>query len=194
MSEQLIRHIQKFVVIKEEDIPGILALFKHVNISKKENIQEAGKICRSHYFVEKGCLRMFFVNDKGIEQTTQFAIENWWISDYAAFQNQQTAGFCIQAVEKTDAVSITLELQEQLLHQYPQLERYFRIIHQRANAAAQQRIKYLYDFSREELYHHFNNKYPEFTQRIPQYLLASFLGITPEYLSEIRKKPLLKRV
>ena len=137
---------------------------------------------------------MFFVNEKGIEQTTQFAIENWWITDYAAFQQQQPSGFYLQAVEKTEVATITLESQERLLKQYPQMESYFRIIYQRANAAAQLRIKYLYDFSREELYHHFNNKYPEFTQRIPQYLLASFLGFTPEYLSEIRKKSFLKRV
>ncbi len=194
MSEQLINHFRKFVEIKEEDMPGMLAFFKRVNVGKKENVIEIGKICRSNYFVEKGCLRMFFINDKGVEQTTQFAIENWWITDYAAFQNQQPAGFYIQAVEKTAAASITFELQEKLLNQYPQLERYFRIIQQRALAAAQQRIKYLYDFSREELYHHFIEKYPEFTQRIPQYLLASFLGFTPEYLSEIRKKLLLTPV
>ncbi|WP_223815814.1 hypothetical protein [Adhaeribacter rhizoryzae] len=75
-----------------------------------------------------------------------------------------------------------------MLHQHPKLERYFRMIYQRAYAASQMRIKYLYDLSREELFYHFLDHYPDFVQRIPQYLLASFLGFTPEYLSEIRSK------
>ena len=78
--------------------------------------------------------------------------------------------------------------QEELLQQFPKMERYFRFIYQRAYAASQRRIKFLYEFTREELYHHFNDHYPEFVQRIPQYLIASYLGFTPEYLSEIRSK------
>ncbi len=131
---------------------------------------------------------MFFVNDKGIEQTTQFAIENWWISDYMAFHHQQNSTFFIQAVEQTDILQLTYSAQETLLKEFPQLERYFRLVYQKAYAASQLRMKYHYDLSKEELYHHFNNSFPEFTQRIPQYLLASYLGFTPEYLSEIRKK------
>jgi hypothetical protein len=123
-----------------------------------------------------------------VEQTTHFAIENWWLTDYLAFQSQQTTGFYIQAVENTQVLAIDWHAQERLLAQYPYLERYFRLVYQRAYGADQLRIKYLYAFSREELYHHFSTHFPEFIQRIPQYLLASFLGFTPEYLSEIRKK------
>jgi hypothetical protein len=89
-------------------------------------------------------------------------------------------------VEQTKVLSLTYAAQEKLLMQVPQLERYFRLVHQRAHAAAQFRIKGLYGQSREVLYYEFVRRYPEFVQRIPQYLLASFLGITPEYLSELR--------
>jgi CRP-like cAMP-binding protein len=133
-------------------------------------------------------LRLFFINEKGIEQTIQFALENWWLSDYTAFSSQSPSGFYIQAIEKSEIYALDFTVQEELFQQFPQMESYFRIVHQRAHAAAQFRIKMLYNFSREELYHHFNNSYPEFVQRIPQYLLASFLGFTPEYLSEIRNK------
>jgi len=78
--------------------------------------------------------------------------------------------------------------QEKLLHSFPQLERYFRLIYQKAYSASQLRTKYLYDFSREEFYHHFNDNFPEFTQRIPQHILASYLNMTPEYLSKIKNK------
>ncbi|GAB3314819.1 hypothetical protein GCM10027299_03450 [Larkinella ripae] len=188
MPEQLIRHFAKFVAIQDDDKPAISAFFKPIHLKKKENLVEAGQGCRSNYFVLNGCLRMFFVNEKGVEQTTQFAIENWWMTDYMAFQNQQPTDFFIQAVENCDLVAIDFQSQEQLLAQFPQLERYFRLIYQKAYAAAQLRIKYLYDYSREELYGQFADKYPAFIQRIPQYLLASFLGFTPEYLSEIRRK------
>jgi len=188
MSEQLISHLTKYIEIDSEDIPLILAYFQHVRLHKKENILEEGQICKAHYFVVKGCIRLFFVNEKGVEQTTQFAIENWWLTDYFAFQNHQISGFYIQAVENTDLIALSLQSQEELFIQFPQMEKYFRLIYQRAYAASQLRMKYQYDFSREELYHHFNDRFPEFIQRIPQYLLASYLGFTPEYLSEIRKK------
>ncbi len=194
MSEQLIKHFSKFVQIEDDDLPAILSFFECVHYNKKENLLREGEVCKFNYFVVKGCLRMFFINEKGIEQTTQFAIENWWLADYMAFQNGKPAGFFIQAVEQTEVVALHYGLQEPLFKQFPQLERYFRLMYQRAYAASQLRMKYQYDFSREALYHHFTESFPEFVQRIPQYLLASFLGFTPEYLSEIRKKSVLKRV
>ena len=155
---------------------------------KKENLLVEGQICKSHYFVLNGCLRKFFVNEKGIEQTTEFAIENWWITDNIAFENKLVSEFYIQAVENSEILIIDHHSQEKLLAEFPKMERYFRFIYQRAYAASQMRIKYLYSFSKEEFYHHLNSKYPAFVQRIPQYLIASFLGFTPEYLSEIRNK------
>jgi CRP-like cAMP-binding protein len=90
-------------------------------------------------------------------------------------------------------LAITKENEEELLATFPYMEKYFRTIYQRATAAAQRRIRVLYELSREELFLHFNEMYPEFVQRVPQYLLASFLGFTPEYLSKIRKKLLLQK-
>lgn len=188
MPERLINHLTKFVNIPHENRATILGFFRPVTINKKENLLEAGQVCRANYFVLKGCLRMFFVNEKGVEHTTQFAIENWWLTDYMAFQQGRATDFSIQAVEKTELLAIDFQAQERLCTEFPQLERYFRLVYQKAYAASQIRIKYLYDFSREDLYHHFNDRYPDFIQRVPQYLLASFLGFTPEYLSEIRKK------
>ncbi len=188
MSTQLLGHLSKFVALKEEDQDGILAFFRPKHLKKKENLLTEGQVCKYHYFIVKGCLRLFFINAKGVEQTTHFAIENWWLTDYLAFQSQQTTPFYIQAVEDTQVLALDWHAQERLLAQYPYLERYFRLVYQRAHGASQLRIKYLYAFSREELYHHFSTHFPDFLQRIPQYLLASFLGFTPEYLSEIRKK------
>jgi CRP-like cAMP-binding protein len=188
MSESLKNHINKFVEISEADFQEIFEHFEFIEAKKKQNLLVAGKICKSNYFVIKGCLRLFFINEKGIEQTIQFALENWWLADYSSFSSQKVSGFCIQTVEKSDILALSFKNQEKLLQRFPQLERYFRLIHQRAHAASQFRMKSLYSVSREELYRQFVKLYPEFVQRIPQYLLASFLGFTPEYLSEIRKK------
>lgn len=188
MSIMLTEHIRKFVDAKEDEIASIISFFTSIEVKKKENVLEEGEICDAHYFVTKGCLRMFFVNDKGVEQTIQFALENWWMSDYMSFQHQQPSEFYIQAVEKTSLLSITYSAQEKMLAQFPFMERYFRLVHQRAYAASLVRIRGLYDQSKEEIYRNFSKRYPEFVQRIPQYLLASFLGLTPEYLSEIRGK------
>ena len=145
-------------------------------------------VCNTHYFVKKGCLRLFFTNDKGLEQTIQFAIENWWLTDYMAFGTTSKSEFGIQAIENSEVLAITYQNQEELVKQIPELERYFRLVFQLAYAASLLRTKYLFDFSREEFYNHFNDNFPEFTNRIPQHLLASYLNMTPKYLSEIKKK------
>ena len=181
-------HLEKFIKISDEEFDSIFSYFQILEVKKKENLMSENQISKYKYFVIKGCLRKFFVNEKGVEQTTEFAIENWWIADNFAFEQQSRSRFNIQAVENAIIIVIDFQSQEKLLENHPVMEKYFRMVYQRAYAAAEKRIRYLYEMSKEEYYIHFNNLYPWFTQRIPQYLLASFLGFTPEYLSEIRAK------
>ena len=105
-----------------------------------------------------------------------------------AFPHNLPAQFSIRAVENTTVIAITAERQRALLEQVPELNAYFHLVFQRAYAASQIRLRKLYELSKEELYRNFSKDFPEFVQRVPQYLLASFLGFTPECLSEIRKK------
>ena len=186
--ERLITHIKNYISLDDKETSRLLTYFRLSSISKKDLLLKEDDICRHNYFVEKGCLRMYFVNDKGTEQITQFSIENWWIADYMSFDRQTSSPFYIQAIENSEIVSIDHLHQEELLKEIPKMERYFRLVLQRAYAAHQLRIKFLYDLSKEERYQHFISGFPGFAQRIPQYMLASYLGFTPEYLSEIRKK------
>lgn len=188
MAEALLNHIRKFTDLSDDEFESVISYFEPLTVKKKENLITEGQVCRWHYFVVKGCLRKFFVTDKGTEQTTEFALETWWMTDNVAYERQQITDFYIQAIEKSEVLAITHEKQEALLKAFPVMERYFRFVYQRAYAASQMRIKYLYDYSREELYFNFVDEYPWFVQRVPQYLMASFLGFTPEYLSEIRAK------
>ncbi|WP_028668822.1 Crp/Fnr family transcriptional regulator [Runella zeae] len=190
MSDIFKSHLKKFIEIDENEFQEVMGFVEIIKVKKKQNLLLEGQICKSHFFVLKGCLRKFFINEKGTEQTTEFAIETWWLTDHLAFEKQLPSEFYIQAVENSEVLVVHQPNQDKLLEQCPKLERYFRFVYQRAFAASQMRIKYLYSFSKEEFYHQLVQKYPAFVQRIPQYLIASFLGFTPEYLSEIRAKKL----
>ncbi|MDH6307285.1 CRP/FNR family transcriptional regulator [Dysgonomonas sp. PFB1-18] len=188
MYTKLINHIQDYVQLQESDLRLIENSFEMMSLQNKAYLLREGQTCRCLYFVAKGCLRMHFYTAAGVEQITQFAIENWWIADYAGFMRQTVSEHNIQAIEKSEILAINLHAYDALLEEVPALERYFRIMAQRALGASQYRLKQIYDMSKEDIYLHFRDSFPEFVQRVPQYMLASFLGLSPEYLSTLRKK------
>lgn len=192
MYSPLLQHISRYVSLDQNEEALIAQKLKYLQLKKKEIVLSQGKICRSSYFIVKGCLRLYFFNDKGAEQTTQFAIENWWISDYNSLENKVPSEFQIQAVEASEVIAFDKEIQDSLFELVPKLERYFRLILQRAYAASQVRTKINYTMSREAQYHLFSAAFPEFVQRVPQYMLASYLGFTPEFLSKIRARKVKK--
>ncbi|GAA4786379.1 hypothetical protein GCM10023231_12920 [Olivibacter ginsenosidimutans] len=122
----------------------ILKFFETKQVSKKENLLEEGQTCRYHYFVLNGLLRKFFINEKGIEQTTEFAVETWWLTDNIAYEHKLPTEFYIQALEKSQILYISQDNQEKLLKAFPKMERYFRFVYQRAYAAAQNPRKALF--------------------------------------------------
>ncbi len=187
-TTNLIKNILKYVHLDENEILVLEKSINCVSLKKNEFILKEGQVCRSLYFVEKGCLRMYFINKRSSEQITQFAIENWWLSDYFSFMDKSYTDYYIQAIEKLYIFAIDSHKYDELLIELPQLEKYFRIIMQKAVAASQHRAKLQYQMSKEEFYQHFIASFPEFNQRVPQYMIASYLGLTPEYVSELRKK------
>lgn len=188
MNINLIQQIRKLVVLNEREVTVFNKYVETHLLKKKEFINPENSVCKQLYFVEKGCLRMYFINNKGVEQITQFALDGWWISDYQSFMNKTPSDYYIQAIEESTIVSIDNQNFDKLLIELPHLEKYFRIILQKAVAGAQHRSKLLYEMSKEEFYIHFSTSFPEFMLRVPQYMIASYLGLTPEYLSELRKK------
>ncbi|MEQ9439129.1 MAG: Crp/Fnr family transcriptional regulator [Cyclobacteriaceae bacterium] len=188
MTEPFYQHLQKFIALDKADFTEVLSYFQIKELDKKEILMEAGKLCNSSFFVLHGCLHMYYINDKGIEKTIQFAIENWWLSDYLAYHHRQPTDFYIQAVESSRVLCIDYDRQNKLLTAFPILETYFRHVYQIAYGASIMRVKYLFDYSKEEIFLRFSEQFPEFVQRVPQYLIASYLGLTPEYVSEIKRK------
>ncbi|WP_429398234.1 Crp/Fnr family transcriptional regulator [Mucilaginibacter lappiensis] len=165
----------------------ILSFFETKTFKKKEILQEEDKRCLLYFFVVKGCLRLYFTDQNGVEQTQQLALENWWMTDLNAFRSGRKSAYTIQALEATEVLAITAPNYELILAKFPVIESYFRLIYERAYAASLLRIQMISRMPKDEFYELFQSKYPEFIQRIPQKVLASFLGFTPEYLSELRK-------
>ncbi|WP_282089206.1 Crp/Fnr family transcriptional regulator [Aquimarina algiphila] len=188
MLIQFLEHIKTFTQFDKEDFDRIQDYFDIQMYRKKDIILSAGSKCNCNYYVLEGCLHMYFTGENGIQRTVQFAIENWWMTDNLAFNKGVVTDFTIQAVENTTLLRISRENQEKLLKSFPSLETYFRKIYEISYGASLMKMKYIFDYSKEEIYYHFTKSFPQFAQRVPQYLIASYLGLTPEYVSEIRAK------
>jgi len=182
----LIQHIRKFISLGDQEAEIVLSYFETELFKKKELLLKEGQVCNKQYFIVKGCIRFYINNNKGTEQTIQFGIENWWITDYLSFQYQNPTHFNIQAIENLEMLSINKKSFDELVERIPKLEKYFRLVIQKSFGASQVRISYLFTMSAEERFHHMNKMFPEFIQRVPQYMIASYLDFSPEFMSKIR--------
>ena len=186
MYDAIIQHITKFITLDQTEIETIISHLNFQKLEKKEHLLKEEQICKAQFFISKGCFRQYIINQKGAEQTIQFGIENWWMTDYLSFQNHAPSKFFIQAIERSEVISIEKTAMDELLEKVPKLERYFRLCLQKSFGASQVRIKYLFTMSAIERFHHMNTMFPEFVQRVPQYMLASYLDFSPELMSKIR--------
>ena len=183
-----IEHIRRFVSINDDEAELMRSKLSIKVLKKKDFLLVPGKVCKANYFVSTGLLRLYFINKKELEQITHFGLEGWWVTDYDSLDTQKPSRFYIQALEDTEVVVWDVQTQAELTLAIPQLETYFRKILQRAYAASQRRIEFMHNNSDEQRYRNFSTWFPGFVQRVPQYMLASYLGFTPQFLSKIRAK------
>ncbi len=188
MTEQLKDHILKFVTPPESELQSFLNVMEFENIENKQYILKERQYCKFQYFILKGCFRSFFINKKGVEKVVNFGIEDWWLTNFDSFINQTPSELNIQAAEDSQVLKISKQKLDDILKESLELNRYFRIILEKVRIADQRRIQFMYTLSGEELYTVFCEYNPDFVQRVPQYMLASYLGFTPEFLSKIRRK------
>jgi CRP/FNR family transcriptional regulator, anaerobic regulatory protein len=184
----LIAHMRRFIPLAGADVEKIERAFEMKFVKDKEHILFEGDICREKYFIVTGCLRKYVNTEKGDKQIFQFSIENWWMTDYTSLESGRPSTCNIQAVEDSVLICISRERLEGLYRDVPMVETYFRKILQRAYEASLTRIHLIFSYSGEERYRKFISSFPEFVQRIPQYMLASYLGFTPEFLSKLRNR------
>jgi len=186
MISALVDHIRRYVPLDEQEAAVLEQFIEVREVKKKAFLLREGEVCKANYFMIKGFCRSYFMTEKDTEHTHLFAIENWWITDYSSLERKTPSMFNIQAQEPSTLGVLHRDKQDELFMAIPQLERYFRSVLEMALAAAHMRIKYIYSQSGHERYIHFSTSFPDFVQRIPQYMLASYLGFTPEFLSKIR--------
>lgn len=189
MSELLFQKFDEIINLTDEEKELSRNFFSSKKIRKKQYLLQQGDVCRYVAFVEKGLLRSYKVDDKGHEHITQFAFEGWWISDQLSFLTGQPSEYNIDALEDSELLLLSKQGEEQLLEKIPRFERFFRILLQNSLIATQKRLMSSLSQTAEERYSELIVACPEtMPNRIPQHMLASFLGITPETLSRIRRQ------
>ena len=187
-NKPLLDYINKYINLTIEEETILLSKIIHRNYLKDQYIVQQGDICKSANFIISGCTKTFYVNKKGQELTVMFSVEDWWTSDLGSFITQTPADFNVQCLENTELIQFTFENLEELYTNIPKLERFFRKIIERAFVASQKRIIKNFSLAAKEHYLIFKETYPEIEQRVPQYMIASYLGITKEFLSKIKSQ------
>jgi CRP-like cAMP-binding protein len=183
----LLAHISQEVTINPNEFDKTLGYFDHTHYKKKHILIRAGEPVSRQYFVVKGCLRSFLIDDNDREYTVQFGIENWWMSDFTAYFTGAKSMLYLECIEDCELLAISKKSMEELYTCVPTLEHFFRQKLERAFVAFQKRIISNLHKSAEERYYDFLAQYPDIEQRVRNYQIASYLGITPESLSRIRK-------
>jgi len=188
MFEVLFSKVEEKISLNEAEKEICKSLFTPKKIRKRQYILQQDDICKNLIFVEKGLLRSYSVDEKGNEHILQFAPEGWWIADIFSFFTGENSAYTIDAIEDSELLLITNPALEQLYERVPKFERYFRILTQNNMVAMQKRLTSELSSSAEEKYLKLISAYPNIVARVPQHMIASFLGLTPETLSRIRKK------
>ncbi|MDF1696728.1 MAG: Crp/Fnr family transcriptional regulator [Saprospiraceae bacterium] len=187
MKEALKKYIRRYVVIEEEDFEKFCNYLEFHQFNPKEYLLKSGSICYCKYFILKGLTRTFYIEESGVERIIQFGIENWWVTDMDSFCNEVPSNVYIQALEPLETFSISKQSLEQVYTEIPIIERFFRRLTENWLIAQQKSSHFYMKANSKKRYLDLINSIPNFVQRVPQYMIASYLDITPEYLSDIRK-------
>jgi CRP-like cAMP-binding protein len=187
MFELLYTKITEKISLSEEEFEVCKALFTPKKVRKKQFLLQEGDVSRYQIFVNKGLLRSYTIDEKGAEHILQFALEGWWTADLYSFFTEEPSLFNIEALEDSELLLINRPSWETLLEKLPVLERYFRILIQNNLIATQRRLMESLSETAEKKYLKFMKLYPESIQRVPQHMIASYLGITRETLSRLRR-------
>jgi CRP-like cAMP-binding protein len=187
MKEQIKKYFGRYVEFSDTEIDEIYSELKVRVFQKKEFFLEENTVCKYNYFIIKGVVRSYYIDERGNEKITQFAIDNWWITNMESFIKETPSTQYLQALEETKVLYLSKETLEKLYSRYPKLERLFRIITENMLIANLRKSDIFLQMRSKERYANFAEAVPDFIQRVPQYMIASYLEITPEYLSELRR-------
>lgn len=188
-----IENVSRKIQLSPENMERLVSAFKLVRVSKKQFVIQPGFIARQRIYVLKGAFRAYVIDEKGNDHTIQFAIEDWWISDYNSYIYQSPATQFVVALEDSLVLQIEHDTEQQLKAASHELETLFRIMAEKSTAFYARRITANLTQNAEQRYNEFIEKFPKVAQRLPQYALASYLNMTREFLSRIRNDKVRKK-
>ncbi|OOG76831.1 Crp/Fnr family transcriptional regulator [Algoriphagus sp. A40] len=183
----LIRHLESFIPLKESEKVLFEGRFLTLKVKRKEKILAAGEVCKHYTFIVEGCFRMFGVDDKGFEHNIQFAAENDWIADIGSFHTQKPSLLNIEALEAGSVLQVKQQDLYFLYTHIPKLDRIFKVLIELKYIELQNRVLQNFSSTAEQRYLGFLEQYPHLSNRLPNTQIASYLGITPEFLSKVRR-------
>lgn len=186
MYELFFQQFNEKVPLTAEEQETIKTFLTPKKLRKKQYLLQEGDICKYIAFVEKGALKSYVIDEAGTERITQFALEGWTISDLYSFLTGEPATYNIDAIEDAELILISKAAHEELLHQVPKYETYIRLQITGAYIALQRRLTSIISLPIEERYKNLIATYPTIVQRVPQHMIASYMGLTPETLSRVR--------
>lgn len=188
MYEIFFQKFNEKVTLSKEEEDLIKQYLTPKKLRKKQYLLQEGDVCKHFAFVEKGALKAYVVDDAGTESIVQFALEGWIISDLYSFLTGEPATYNIDALEDAELILISKSAHEELLQRLPKYETYIRLQITGAYIALQQRLTSIISLPLEERYKNFLARHPNIAQRVPQHMIASFMGLTPETLSRVRSR------
>jgi CRP-like cAMP-binding protein len=188
----ILDNIAKHVSLTPEEQELFLSRTETRFYKAKTILLNAGDVCKHSYFVNSGILRNFNINDNIVEHVLSFSCQGWWISDLYSLLTQKPGQLFIEVLEDAEVVLLSKENQEQLYHEIPKLERFFRILTENSLVANQERLMDNLSLSAEERFEKFCAKYPTLVYKVPQKQIASFIGVTPEFFSKMKARLLKK--
>lgn len=191
MHSNITNHLKHYINPTEQDLQLFYACLNTIAVDKGKFLLQPGTQVKHEYFVVEGCLKAYYLDEKGHRHIIQFAIENWWIGDFEAFYNSVPSRLYIETIEQSTLLSINYDRLQELYITAPIFERYFRLLITNAFISQQKRILSSLEKDTKERYVEFCKSYPNIEDRIPDYEIANYLGVSPESLSRIRSK--LKR-
>ena len=188
MYELFFQNFNKKILLTEEEEEQIKHYLTPKKLRKKQYLLQEGDVCKYVAFIEKGALKAYSVDDKGNEHIIQFGLEGWIISDLYSFLTGEPATYNIDAIEDAELVLISKSAHEKLLQTLPKYETFTRLNITGAYIAMQRRLTSIISSPLDERYANFTALYPDIVQRVPQHMIASYMGLTPETLSRVRQK------
>ncbi|NMH27590.1 Crp/Fnr family transcriptional regulator [Flavobacterium sp. SE-s28] len=189
MYETINRNVSRYVRFTDEELGIFNSLLKLQSVHKKTILLHEGEKCNFEAFVIKGCLRKYYIDPDGTELIIQFGVEDSWIGDISfSIYDPKPSRVFIETIEDSELFTMSPDDKEELYRRVPKFERVFRILMQRNLAVTQDRLFASISKSASQKYLEFLEQYPSLPQRVPQHYIASYLGISPEFLSKVRKK------